>query len=427
MKKSIILVFAAGAALLACNKNEAISTSGVSDQDRVVKFEMTKLYSFDTKAAIGVNSAVAIYADNLANASNVSYTVSEMPTAEPSAVGILSGEAIKWGIEQMGTNTSTKFFAMYPYADGDQRNAFSTSTALAYNIDSDEYARDFMVDVVDQYPGSDVEHPNPVTFNLEHPFAMLRYVITNSSDDAIRFVKIHGVHKTGNLAYGTAAVTATGDALNAGTAAELSSESVAGNVYTYYSVIVPESSINPVITITTWTGATSTYALSAAQDFVAGKKYTASITYNHTHGVTTSNRTVEAGFNITDWDAEDVTAGTESGYTDDTSNWPILKGTGFGSSWESGLRMSCVGENSFRKVITKSGDVQFKVYKENGTWYGFDSTETVDGWTKITTSTDGSAGNISLTGENGYYTIYYYAKSNSDPHEVWIKSGDVTR
>lgn len=423
MKKSIILVVAAGAALLACNKNEAISTSRVSDQDRVVKFEMTKLYSFDTKAAIGVNSAVAIYADNLANASNVSYTVSAMPTA-PSAVGTLSGDAIKWGIEQMGTATSTKFFAMYPYASSEARNAFSTSTPLAYTIDDEEYARDFMVDVVDQYPGSDVENPNPVTFNLEHPFAMLRYVITNSSDDAIRFVKIHGVHKTGNLAYGTAAVTATGDALNAGTAAELSSESEAGNVYTYYSVIVPESSINPVITITTWTGATSTYALSAAQDFVAGKKYTASITYDHTHGVATSNRTVVAGFNITDWNAEDVTAGSESGYTVDTSNWPILKGTGFGSSWESGLRMSCVGENSFRKVITKSGDVQFKVYMESGAWYGFDSTETVDGWTKISTSTNGSAGNITLSGDNGTsYTIYYY----SDSHEIWYKSGDVTR
>ena len=423
MKKSIILVFAAGAALLACNKNDAISTSGVSDQDRVVKFEMTKLYSFDTKAAIGVNSAVAIYADNLANASNVSYTVSAMPTAEPSAVGTLSGEAIKWGIEQMGTETSTKFFAMYPYADGDERNAFSTSTPLAYNIDNDEYARDFMVDVVDQYPGSDVEHPNPVTFNLEHPFAMLRYVITNSSDDAIRFVKIHGVHKTGSLDYTSAAITATGDAVASANAVELPRESVAGNVYTYYSVIVPESSINPVITITTWTGATSSYALSAAQTFAAGKKYTASITYDHTHGVATSNRTVEAGFNITDWGAEDVTAGSESGYTDNTSNWPILKGTGFGSSWESGLRMSCVGENSFRKVITKSGDVQFKVYMESGAWYGFDSTETVDGWTKISTSTDGSAGNITLSGDNGTYTIYYY----SDSHEIWYKSGDETR
>ena len=421
MKKILFILCSAAATLVACNKAEVV-TPVANDDARVVKFETKNLYSFDTKAgeAIDASKSVAIYADNLESASNVAYTVGTMPNADPTTNGTLTGTSIKWGITQMGTTNNTKFFAMYPHASSTERDNFSTSTDLAYNINDEEYAKYFLVDVVDQNPGSDVENPNAVVFNLKHPFALLRYVITNTSDDAIRKVEIAGVHKTGNLAYNTGVITASGDVA---TAAELALESTAGNVLTYYSVIVPENGINPTITITTWTGATSSFSLSASQNFVAGKQYTASITYNHTHLVQTSNTTVSAQFTVADWDAQNVTAGDEASYTSSTTDWPILKGTGFGSTWESGIRMPCVGQNSYRLVITKSGDVAFKVYMENGTWYGSSSSITVDSWTKVTTSTDGGAANISLTSDNGTYTVYYY----SDSHEVWIKSGDVTR
>ena len=274
-----------------------------------------------------------------------------------------------------------------------------------------------------QSPGADVENPNKVTFNFTHPFAMLRYVITNTSDDAIRDVKISGVHTSGNLAFATAAITPSGDAQ---TAFQLAQESVVDNVLTFYVVIVPEENINPTITISTWSGATSSFSLSASRDFVAGKKYTAAITYNHTHTVVTSNRTAVADFTVSEWAEENVTAGVEAGYSSDNDNWPVVRGEGItGSSWDGGLPMSCIGQNSYRKVITLEGDGThaFKVYKASGLWYGVYSTQTVDDWSKVVTTT-GASPNVTLTGDaDDTFTVYYY----SDNNEIWFKAGDVTR
>ena len=437
MKRYFFLAAIAAAAFVSCDKAD-VETPNVPESSRIVKFTTQNLYSFDTKAALAVSGHVAIYAGAPINVKNADYTVASMPTAEPAAAGTLTGDAILWGIEQIGTNTDTKFFAMYPYAVSDDRNAFDAEHPLPYSIDasaeSEAYAKDFLVDVVDQHPGADVEHPNTVSFALEHPFVLLRYVITNASDDTIKKVEISGVHKDGTLAYATAAVTPTGEAIAANAAREMPLESEEGNVKTFYSVIMPESvAINPTIKITTWGGCTSTYSLSAAQTFLAGKSYTASITYSNTHTAVTSNRTMTADFDVEPWSAaSNPTVGDQANYDDNADNWPIIKGVGIsGCSWDGGLAMTCVGDNSYRKVITLSGDGahEFKVYKASGTgvWYGFSSTETVDGWTKIVTTT-GDAANVSITGDaDATFTIYYYEKDNSDPHEIWVKAGDVTR
>lgn len=422
MKKALIFVLAAASIIASCNKAEV--KAPVSESSRVVKFETANLYAFSTKTAIAADGVVGIYASSPAEGgANASYTVKTMPGAETN--GTLEGSAILWGIQQVGTNTASKFFAMYPYASSTERGAFNESTPLAYSIKNDgdeEYAADFLVDVVEQAPGEDVENPAKVTFNLEHPFAKLRYVITNNSDDAIKSVAISGVKKTGTLTYSDAKLTATGDAV---VDRNMPLESSEGNVLTYYSVVVPETAaVNPTIKITTWTGATSTFSLSEAVVLSAGNVYTATITYNHSHAVATSNRTMTSEFAVTDWTGSNVTAGAEAGYTSSTADWPIIKGSNFGSSWEQGLRMSCVGENSFRKVITATGAVEFKIYTENGAWYGFSATTAeADDWTKITTSTDSGAANITNIDAAGTYTVYFY----SDSKEVWIKSGDVTR
>lgn len=420
MKKIFLFVLAA-ATLLACNKAEV--PTRVNDEARVVKFQVNNLYSFGTKAAINAGSSVAVYASAPINASNVAYTVATMPTAEP-ANGTLSGTTIEWGIEQIGTTTPSTFFAMYPHAVSDERNAFNTTTPLPYTIDNEEYAKDFLVAVTEQNPGTNAEHPNSVTFNFQHPFALLRYVITNSTDDAIRYVKIANVHKTGDLAYATAAITATGEAV---TAAELALESSVNNVNTYYSVIVPEASINPAITITMWSGATFSFQLSAAQAFAAGNQYTASLTISSSHAATTSNRTMTAGFTVAEWTSNNVSA-TAPVYTG-ASFWPFVRGENFGTGWDDGLPMTCVGENSYRKVITIAATgttTKLKVVEENLsthaiTWYGSSASSTVDGWTKH--ETGGYDIYLDNVTAGDLYTIYYY----SDGHEIWIKSGDVTR
>ena len=420
MKKLVLALAVVTAALCACTKAENLTS--VSDEARVVKFSMGNFYSFNTRAAIAQNAHVAVYASAPINMSNQDYTVSAMPTAEPAAAGTLAGSSIMWGVEQIGTNTASKFFAMYPRENIADRNNFSTSNDLAYDIAnaSDEaYAKDFLVDVVEQAPGADVEHPNPVSFALEHPFAMLKYVITNTSDDAIMKVEIYGVHKTGDLAYNTAAITPTGDALTDATLREMPLESAENNVYTYYSVIIPENSINPTIKITTYGGCTSTYSLTAAQNFVAGKIYSAVIAYSNTHSATTSNRTMTASFTVADWENENVTAGAQTNYNGNEEYWPILRGEGFeGASWDTGTPMTCVGENSFRAVITLTEDAEIKVFiPHNNNWCGGSATETVDTWTKVTTG----GSNVAITGNNGdICTIYFY----SDNSEIWYKVGN---
>ena len=202
MKKIFVAILAAAAVFAACNKAE-IKTP-VSDEARVVKFGVTNFYNFETKAAIAANAHVAIYAGAPINVKNADYTVATMPTADPAAAGTLSGSAILWGVQQMGTDTDTKFFAMYPRETDEANNAFDTETPLPYAIEasaeSEAYAKDFLVDVVDQHPGNDVEHPNTVTFNLEHPFVLLRYAITNASpDDVIRKVEIYPVLLTPSI------------------------------------------------------------------------------------------------------------------------------------------------------------------------------------------------------------------------------------
>lgn len=430
MKKIFAAIIMVAAVFSACTKPDTDNTGKMGRQSSVVKFGVTNLYSFETKAAIAASSHVAVYAGAPINVKNADYTVATMPTAEPAAAGTLSGSAILWGIEQIGTDTNTKFFAMYPYASSDDRNAFGEGGTLTYAIDasaeSEAYAKDFLVDVVDQNPGADVENPNTVTFNLEHPFVLLRYVITNASDDAIRKVEIYGVRKAGTIAYATAAATPTGDAIAEGSAREMALESEEGNVKTFYSVIMPESSsINPTIKVTTWGGCTSTYQLSAAQAFVAGKKYTASITYSNVHTAVTSNRTMTAAFDVTGWDAQNVTAGSQTGYNGNDNEWPFLRGVGFtGGTWDDGVALACYGSNSFKKVLNMTGDGEFKVYKATSpaTWLGKVSSEVISGWTKITMGASGEGDNIAVTATNGQKcTVRYFVDSN----EVWFKVDDA--
>lgn len=430
MKKIFVAIIAVAAVSAACNKTEI--KAPVSDEARIVKFGVTNFYSFETKAALAASSHVAIYAGAPINVKNADYTVATMPTAEPAAAGTLNGSSIFWGVEQIGTSTNTKFFAMYPYAVSDDRNAFDTEHALPYTIDTaddEAYAKDFLVGVVDQNPGADVEHPNTVTFNLEHPFVLLRYAITNASDDAIRKVEIYGVRKAGTIAYATAAATPTGDALAAGAAREMVLESEVGSVKTFYSVIMPESSaITPTIKVTTWGGCTSTYALSAAQTFVAGKSYTASITYSNVHVAVASNRNLTAVFTMADWTAGSApSVAAQANYDGNEAGWPFLRGTGFGSSWDDGLAMSCIGENSYKKILNMTGDGLLKVYKATSptaTWCGAASTETVEGWTKVTLSTSGE--NIAVASASGKKcTTYYYPDAAEGNGELWFKVDDA--
>lgn len=396
MKKSFIIFLAAAATLCACNKEE-VSAPSVSDNARVVKFTTQNLYSFDTKA-MAQNEKISVFAGSpITDATNKPYTITALPGAES---GTLSGTGILWGIEQMGTDNPAPFYAIYPY-ESDGRSSFAVGTNLAWTISSAAnvgYAADVLVAYTTAAPGAGEEKlvsPDPVALAFEHPFSLLEYTITNNSDDSIKEVAISQVPNDGYLVFGSA-LTAPKEVESVIVLGEEKLNLVDGK---YQGVIFPANGISPRITITMWSGATATYNVATPTNFEKGKKYSASITYTHSHSEAASQRNPTIEFTATeDWTTGSMTApGSQEevvGISD--SAWPGIRGANIQvgddtPSWDQSVSMKCIGENLFEATITKvaEGNMEFKVYvKSTNTWYGKggeeDGAGSWAGWKKMT-------------------------------------------
>ena len=420
MKKILFALCTAAVTMVACNKAE-VAAPIANDDARVVKFETQNLYSFDTKAAMAAESRVSIFAGAPINVSNANYTVSSMPGVGTS--GELTGSAIQWGLEQMGTSTTSPFFAIYPYYSPREftDNRLNWPITTAANV---EEAKDVLVAYAEAAPGvgeAKMENPDKVSLSFTHPFALLEYTITNNSDDGISRVEVSGVNQDGYLYFNSGLTTLQ----NADeTFKEKGTQVMAkgdGNVY--YAVIYPAHSISPVVTIHLFSGASVTYTPASATDISAGTKYTASIAYNNTHTPTTSNRTTGYSFSATTaWtDAEGESniktpdAGPVSG--DPGTGWPVIKGENFtindvACDWNTGIVMKCVASNLYRAEIKLTANAQFKIY--NGSWFGaanpgsYTPTGSSNTWTTYHSAAgenihyDGSAGTVVTVFFNPY-------------------------
>ena len=403
----------------------------------MISFKAENLYSFDTKAM--ESGTVRIWAGSPIDASST-YTIDGAS---------LTGGTLLWGVSQAGTTTSSDFFSVYPSAAGE---TFAHGTTgfdyeitgaddAAYRTKTSE-AIDLTVAAKKAAPGT-AETPATVALSYTHPFAKIVYVITNSSDDSIEKATISGVYHHGIFDYSESAgvlstTTSTGEYTTVSDKAMVQSN--ASNVYTFSTVSVPHTSVNPQIKIYMHSGAYYTFSLTAAQDLAAGMLYTASITIDHTQQTSSVSRTVTCSFTETDWpDSDhdtDVTFDTSGDTYTDATSWPCIKGrnikvgTDLSGNFERSFPMTCVGANSYKIVIQKQNNdnnFEFKVYVSGtDTWYGratSSTNATTDGdWKYYTLSSPGS--DIVWSDHvDGKITLYYYKDSGT----LYVRTGEQTR
>lgn len=381
MKKIFIAVLAVAATLTACNKAEI--QAPVSDASRVVKFTAENLYSFDTKAAMAVDGEVSIFAGNPINVANKHYKITSM---DPGTLGKASGETdIEWGIEQIGTDTETPFYAIFKY-ESDGRSSFAPGTDLPWTIATDgnvEYAMDVLVAYSEAAPGAGkLTEPDAVPFAFSHPFALLEYTVTNNSDDTVKEINVSGIPNDGFLTMSSSLTTRQYKEEEVVKTKALGSEKLFAKDGKYYAVIFPAANISPVVTITLWSGATATYNVATPTTFEAGKKYSATVSYSHAHTETASERQATITFTKTEeWTAGSFAAdpGAQNETVGVADNvWPGIRGSNFtvgstAANWDQSIPMTCIGENLFQAVLTKvdeEGYMEFKVVTGGSTWYG---------------------------------------------------------
>lgn len=424
MKKTLSILCAAAATLVACNKAE-VANSTLDNDSRLVRFATTNIYSFETKTdPIAASKTISVFAhdnNNYINVDNNSYTISTMPGEN---AGTLTGGSIQWGLEQMGTSNASTFFAIYPYANG---RVLNLSTNLSWPIttaENVEEAMQVLVAYTTQAPGSDVENPESVSFNFTRPFAELEYTVTNSSDDAINYIEVDGVYVNGSISMSS---SLTDKGTSTGTQRLYCSNKNNLGAGTYYGVVYPAEGVTPRVIIHLFSGASATYTVTST-NLQAGYKYSANISYTHLHLGVTSNNSVTGTFTVsTSWTggsfASTPTGGTPTG---EPSEWPFVKGDANSSiggttcDWSTGKAMTCVGENLYRAVITKDSgsEMVFKV-NYNNAWYGGDTntngTEGWSGWQKIN-----NVAGKNITWGDSPATIYF----DSSAGIVYVKTGD---
>ena len=435
MKKVLFTVLAATATLVACNKAEV--TASVSDTNRIVRFQTNNIYEFDTKAMTSGN--VSIWAGDPINTVNASYTISGSN---------LAGNQILWGVDQVGTETATEFFSVYPYKS---EYAFSHGTTglpvtVGSTITLDE-AFNFTVAAKKAAPGTDAENPASVAFAYSHPFAKITYQITNSSDDAIASATISGVYHAAVMDYtGTESISTTislpASPVTVNDVAMTQERDVSGKKV--FSTVTTPGSVTPVIKVTMHSGNVYTFTAGSALSATAGKAYVAQISITSTHISTNSSRTFGATFSETDWATDNETFNSPGSENKTTTtgdtNWPVIRGknikvgSDLSGNFERAYYMQCVGANSYKLVIQKTtaSDGETAHFKVNipgtGAWYGNDNevpNVSSTGWSKFTGDGEGDDPHVQWGGDtDSYITIYYYSDKN--PKEIWVASGNDT-
>ena len=363
--KKLLIIFAAAAALVACNKAETSGPS-VPDPSRPVQFSVENFYSLSTKAEavpIANGKQVGVYAGAPINENNVAFNVSMEDAATTGTLAPAVTNSLLWAVGQ--TDQATKFLAVYPYES--ERPLLGTDESDKYieyaitDAASVAYANIFLTASASQAPGTGTE-PAKVALAFKHPFAKLVYNIDNQSDDFVSAVKVSGVRQTGHVLFADGTAVPTGDAIAADAAVALAEN----GTNSFMTVVMPEATaVNPLITVEMVSGAKYTYVLSAAVALAAGKVYSASITITGSHGTSASDRTVLGTFSVTDWENVDTSV-TGTGSTPAASWWYLVgniddvTGTTDGN-WSKYIPFKCIGIDLWQVDFYYAGPDGFKL------------------------------------------------------------------
>ena len=403
MKKSLLILFAAAAALVACNK------AAVEESSMQVKFAVENINTYTVKAdlaPIGDDAVIGIYAGAPIAAYDVAGTV---------AGAAITGAAVNWTAEQVANDTPSDFWAIYPKITLGGDNKTLVQNYEIKSAEAVQYAGEVLCASTSGKP-TDAN----VKLSFQHPFAKVVFKVTNEiTDDSVKEISVSGFARKGDLDVKAISVTnlSENDApivvVNKGTAAK---------VTTFETVVLPQE-VAPVIVVTMNSGRTFTFTLSAAFNFKAGKVATAELTVDgSTHGgVSPSSTPVTLAFEAVDW-ADDTAAvgsfGAPVGAGE--TGWWYVNGTIGGKSWEEFLPLAASGVNTWTKTINYTPDVEanddskgIKIVYINGDtkdWYGSAIVPTYGTDPFLFTGLSTSGPNIKL-GEAGTYQLSFYSDS----------------
>ena len=413
--KKLLIIFAAAAALVACNKAETTN----SNEPRAVRFTVQNLGTYELKSptvALGQtgNSTVGIYAADL-GANNVEATVSG-GTLTPSST-------IYWRI---GQTTASDFIARYPY------ESVATIDG-SYDLPADQTAEDtytYHANVVTAFTSATPD-PGTVAFDFKHPFAKVVISITNNlSADAVASVVMKNIKMSASkmdLKTAPATLTLTDAVSNV--------QAYAASENRYEMIIMPQAAAaNMDIVVTTTLGSIYTFNITnASYDFLAGKVATAAVRLDPIGGDNGGGRTAIGAVSIHDveeWTNGDATT-TDGNGTPTLGAYYQIGGCVYTTDntiayWSKYFNMTYSAANTWTITINydetmagtdesgkgfliRQGDAYY------GMWTGSDYIPAAD---YTLEPTDETHSNIRLQ-DNGNYTITY----NSSTRKIsWVKN-----
>lgn len=303
--KKIFVTLLAAAALVACNKNETIP---MEQTDNVIRFT-SNLQTYTVKSGLD-NETVKIVAGA---------PINQTVNATAADGKLTPATEMHWIKDQ---TAKTTFASVYP-----------ADLTLSANNTIDEYdltfegAQNFAYhSAVLTATTKDVTPNSTVNFAYKHPFSMLLVTVDNQLEGTpdITGVKVSDVAFVGTLDLMADTVT-PGETLGA-TDATLSDGK--------YGVVIMPQSAKPVLTVTIGENSYK-FILNDAVNFVANKRYNATVTIKDSTPVIEEGEAVAFGFTVTEWeDAEDPL-----NYVDISEQWSVI-GNIQGTNWDTDIVMA---------------------------------------------------------------------------------------
>jgi len=296
MKKSLLILFAAAAALVACNKEANVKDAS----SREIRFT-TNLNTYTVKAAVEENVLENV---KIIAGAPINKTVSATPTQTDLAGTLTTSPVLYWGV---GQTESTKFVAI----TGGQENLVVNE----YNMVSMGYDYAYCSKLMSAV--ATVAPENTVALNFEHIFSKVVINITNNlGSDEVASVAFNKVAAQAKIDF----ENRTFENLSEQTASLPANEITANQKYAV--VIIPQTA-TPEIVVTTQKGAVYTFTVNAAFTFQRAKTATVALELNPSSSAGTRAQVGEMNFTVVDW-AVDNTAMSGEGTLNQDAYWHIF-------------------------------------------------------------------------------------------------------
>ena len=296
MKKSLLILFAAAAALVACNKEANVKDAS----SREIRFT-TNLNTYSVKAAVEENVLESV---KIIAGAPINTTVSATPTQTDLAGTLTTSPVLYWGV---GQNESTKFVAI----TGGQENVVVNEYNMLDMGYSYAYCSKLMSAVATVAP------ENTVELSFEHIFSKVVINITNNlGSDEVASVAFNKVAAQAKIDF----EHRTFENLGEQTASLPANEITANQKYAV--VIIPQTA-RPEIVVTTQKGAVYTFTVNADFTFQRAKTATVELTLNPSSSAGTRAQVGVMNFVVVDWQA-DNTAMSGEGTLNQDAYWHIF-------------------------------------------------------------------------------------------------------